>query len=84
MRGGTSSPVAVTPTILTERPRREFVPNASIVPSGEKAGQKFHTVPSRRPATNLGLPPARTRKTSLPIRWPGPGRNAWPAAGAVE
>jgi hypothetical protein len=54
MRGPTISPARVTPTTLIARPRGVCVPNASFVPSGEKAGQTFQILPSRLPATSLG------------------------------
>src|SRR4051794_40759840 len=57
MLGATIAPVCVTPTTLSDRPVGDLVPYASMVPSGEKAGQTFKVLPAPLPATSLGLPP---------------------------
>jgi hypothetical protein len=66
MLGATIAPVCVTPTTRSDRPVGDLVPYASMVPSGEKAGQTFQVFPAPLLATSLGLPPWRTRKISLP------------------
>lgn len=55
------APFASSPSTTTARPWFEATPKASLVPSGEKAGQTFRVVPPWRPAINLGSPPSRTR-----------------------
>jgi hypothetical protein len=64
MLGATIAPVCVTPTTRSDRPVGDLVPYASMVPSGEKAGQTFQVFPAPLLATSLGLPPWQTRKIS--------------------